>query len=376
MGVSIMKFTMKKELLLEGLNKVSKVVPHKPSMPILGGIYVRCTSQEMLFMGTDATESIIHSIVIGEDCTIEQEGAAVLPKNIVDIAKKLNKDVHVELDGFQATIRSGKAEFQLNCFDPEEYPRIPMTFDSPLLTMKGTEFLDLVNRTAFCVSTSEVRPILQGVQLVFCQDQIHAVATDSHRLGNVRLKGIKSEKEVTFIIPGKTLDNVSKVLNAALDIEIFGTGTNISFRSGNTVYISRLLDGNYPDTTRLIPTEYTSVVNVDRKALIEGLELVNGITDKAAACKMHVNGAIHLSSFASQTGKAQTEIEYGSLEGEKDYELAFSIRYVIEALRSMSAERVDFCYTGAARPFILRPAEDCRNEQVDELQLILPVRTQ
>jgi DNA polymerase III subunit beta len=370
-----MKFTLKKDILLEGLNKVAKVVPSKPSIPIIGGILVRCTQNEMIFTGTDSTETIIHSVAVSEDCTIEQEGATVFPKNIVDIVKKLNKEVHIEMDAAVATIKSGKAVFQLNCFDAEEFLRIPLNLDEPILSLKGTEFIKIVSKTAYCVSTSEVRPILQGVQLVIENEHIHAVATDSHRLGTVRVKGLKSGKEMSFVIPGKTLDTVAKTINPADDVEIFGTRTNISFRSGNTVYVSRLLDGNYPETARLIPTEYRAVVSVDRKALLEGLELVEKVADKAGTCKMHVNGSIHLSSFATQTGKAQIEVEYASLDGEDDFELAFSTKYAIESLKTFSAETVEFCFTGAFRPFVLRPAEDCRNEQMDELQLILPVRT-
>lgn len=374
-----MQLTINPTVLGEALKKVEKVVNPKHGTPILQGIYMEVTEQEIVFVGSDANESFRYMVPVdGENVEVIKPGKTVVSKQITEVLKKFKKDISMNLDGHLLAITSGRSKFDMNTFDPEEYPKLPSyAIEQPTFSFKGTEFHAITKKTVFAASESETRPVLTGVCLDMSGDCMNFVSTDSHRLGRVKTTS-KSGKEMKFVIPAKSLDKLNKTFDLAEDVHVYCESDNqIIFRNGPLVFYCRLLEGNYPDTSRLIPSEFKSELKINRKVFLEELEIVRGIavsTDngKNGIVKLHVNGAATISSHTAQTGKGQSVVEYESIEGEEtEYDISFSAKYLIDALKAIDDDFVFFKYQGNMRPFLVTPCEST----IDELQLILPVRT-
>ncbi|RHW36093.1 DNA polymerase III subunit beta [Neobacillus notoginsengisoli] len=373
-----MHLKINSQTLAEALKKVERVVNVKHQTPILQGIYLEATEQELILIGSDSTESFrFHVPVDGENLEIFEPGKTVLPKQVSDISKKMKKDVELKLTGFKLSLKSGKTEFDLNTFDPEEFPKLPaFELEKPSVTLKGTDFNEFIKKTAFAASDSEVRPLLTGVCLDLNSEGLHLVCTDSHRLGKVKTD-ITNENSLKLVIPAKALDRLGKTFDLQEELHLYCESDNqLIFRSGALIFYCRLLEGNYPDTSRLIPTEFKSEMKINRKEFLNAMDLVKELANaadngKGGVVKLHVNGAATISSHTAQAGKGTVVVDYESLEGEDDYTISFSAKYMLDALKAIDDDFVNFKFQGAMRPFLLTPSES----KYEELQLILPVRT-
>lgn len=373
-----MKINVLAATLIDGLKKVEKVINKNAGIPILQGVFMAVTKQEITLVGSDNTETIIHCMPVdGESIEVFEEGKVVLPKAIIEIVKKFKKTVSLTLKGTTLEIESGRSNFELNCYDVEEYPKISNVadFSNPILTLKGTEFKNLISKTAFAASANEARPILTGVCFEVNKDGLNIVSTDSHRLGKVQLKATV-EHEAKFIVPAKNLENALKAFNDLLDVELFvQDDTQIIFKNGPTYYYTRLLEGNYPDTSRLIPKESKAQMAINRKELLSGLECIAGICNQSETAKgvvkLHINGVVTLSTSQSQTGKGQIEVPYEEFEGMDEFTIALSLHFLTDAIKALSSEVVTFEFTQNLRPVVVTPYQEVDS---NELHLILPVR--
>jgi DNA polymerase III subunit beta len=377
-----MKFKSKKDLLVEGFNKVLKAVKTKTNVPILQGILIEVEQDLIRLTGSDSNETIQHCIPVdGENIEVVETGKTVLPKQIVDITKKLNKEVifSSSSNGLMTKITSGKSEFEINCMDAEEYPKFPQVdLEKPTIILKGDQFQNIIRKTAFAASTSEVRPILQGICFEMQGDCLNLVCTDSHRLSQVSLPTtLVHQVNTRLVIPAKVLDNAVKVSDLQNDVEIFVLEKNILIKNGPTFYMARLLEGNYPDTSRLIPQDFIATITINRKELLNALELISGISSQAdnnnkGVAKLQIGEVVTVSSYQAQTGSGKVEIPFESLEGDVEFTLSFSIKYAIDALKEIDSDFVNFHFTGSMRPFLFTPSEE---NELKELHLILPIRT-
>lgn len=373
-----MHFKIDSNLLAESLKKVEKVVNGKHLIPILQGIYMEVTEQEIILVGSDSTESFRYHIPVdGQKVDVIEPGKTVLPKQITDITKKLKKEIELKLADFNLLIKYGKkSEFNLNTFDPEEYPKLPkFNIDSPTLKIKGTDFNAFVRKTAFAAADTETRPILTGVNLSIEEDCMKLVCTDSHRLGQVLTK-TDTSLSLKLVIPAKSLERMVKTFDSQEDVSVYCESENqVVFKNGALFFYSRLLEGNYPDTSRLIPNDFKSEMKISRKELLDSLDrisgLANGIDGAGGVVKLHVNGAATISTHQSQIGKGVEVVDYEELNGEDNYEISFSAKYMTDALKAIDDDYVLFKYQGNMRPFLVTPV----STDFEEIQLVLPVRT-
>lgn len=372
-----MKININKSLLLEGLNIVSKVVSTKSVIPVLTGILMEVNEENVLLTGSDSTNIISYSIPVdGVTVHVESPGKIILPKQAVEIVKKLKEDISFSLEEKTLKISSDKSKFNLNCMDSEEYPRIPAIKGKPLITLKAHTFQDCINKTAFSAADTDTRPILQGVLFAVDSGALTMVSTDSHRLGRVHYP-IQEETDLfQAVFPAKSLEMMGKVFDRSQDVELYSSDNLIFLKNGQITFASRLLEGNYPETSRLIPQDSRAVMVLNRKEFLNSLELIGGIAKDGnnGIAKLHVNGAANIHASSSEAGKGEVEVFYSSLEGEEDFEISFNIRYAIDALKSMETTDVEFHFNGSMRPFLLTPHEE-DNSELEELQLILPIRT-
>ncbi len=377
-----MRFIIQRDYLLQSVQDVMKAVTSRTTIPILTGIKIVVSEEGVTLTGSDSDVSIESFIPKEEDgneiVEIKQTGSIVLQaKFFSEIVRKLPTDT-VEIDvenHLQTVIRSGKSEFNLNGLDAEEYPHLPQIAEENVFRIPTDLLKSLIRQTVFAVSTSETRPILTGVNWKVEDNELTCIATDSHRLA---LRKAKLETEAVgkhnVVIPGKSLTELSKILDdtsAMVDIVI--TENQVLFKTKHLLFFSRLLEGNYPDTARLIPNERKTDVVVNTKEFLQAIDRASLLAKegKNNVVKFALNegNIIEVSSNTPEIGKVVEEISAQSVEGE-ELKISFSAKYMMDALKALEGTEIQISFTGAMRPFVIRPLND---EAI--LQLILPVRT-
>ncbi|RFU67251.1 DNA polymerase III subunit beta [Peribacillus saganii] len=377
-----MKFTIQRDRLVQSVQDVLKAVTSRTTIPILTGIKLDVTRDGVTLTGSDSDISIESFIPAEEEgneiVEIKDTGKIVLNARFFsEIVKKLPLNtVEIEvLVNFQTIIRSGKAEFNLNGLDAEEYPHLPQVEEENSFKLPTDLLKTLIRQTVFAVSASETRPILTGVNLKVEGDELTCIATDSHRLAMRKAK-IETEVkgEYNVVIPGKSLNELSKILDDNNEpISIVITDNQVLFKAKNLLFFSRLLEGNYPDTSRLIPAESKTDVTVHTKEFLQAIDraslLARESRNNVVKLSTLEGKVIEISSNTPEVGKVVEEIQAQSIDGE-ELKISFSAKYVMEALKALEGTDITINFTGAMRPFVIRSLHD--NSM---LQLILPVRT-
>ena len=379
-----MNISIQKDALLKGVQDVIKAVAVRTTIPILVGIKIEGDERGVTLTGSDSDISIQSFIPKEENGTklvdVLQPGAIVLQARFFsEIIRKLPGDiVDIRVEDQQNTvITSGNAEFVIHGLDAEEYPRLPMLEADNSISIPSDLLKTLIKQTVFAVSTSETRPILTGVHWMIKNNELVAVATDSHRLAMKRValdETIEKEREFDIVIPGKSLNELTKVLEDRNDpVEIVFTQNQILFQMKNLLFYSRLLEGNYPDTSRLIPTDSKTVVKVNAKEFYEAVDRASLLAreGKNNVVKFSTleDNIFEISSFTPEIGQVVEQVKGLAKEGE-DIKISYNAKYMMDALRAVDGTEVTIYFTGTMRPFIVKADGD---ESI--IQLLLPVRT-
>ncbi|ADE67143.1 MULTISPECIES: DNA polymerase III subunit beta [Priestia] len=377
-----MKFIIQKDYLVQSVQDVMKAVSSRTTIPILTGIKIVATEEGVTLTGSDSDisiESFIPNEEEGKEIVdIQKPGSVVLPARFFsEIVKKLPKDI-VELDvqsHFLTIIRSGKAEFNLNGLDAEEYPHLPQIEENNMFRLPTDLLKNMIRQTVFAVSTSETRPILTGVNWKVDGKELTCIATDSHRLA-LRKATIETGNEATYnvVIPGKSLSEFSKILDDSHElVDIVITENQVLFKTKHLLFFSRLLDGNYPDTSRLIPADSKTDVILNVKEFLQSIDRASLLAREGRNNVVKLStldeGIVEISSNSPEIGKVIEEVQSQSISGE-ELKISFSAKYMLDALKALEGTDIKINFTGAMRPFVIRTLEDD-----SMLQLILPVRT-
>ncbi|WP_304652800.1 DNA polymerase III subunit beta [uncultured Ligilactobacillus sp.] len=378
-----MKFTVHRTAFIQYLNDVQRAISSKAALEILSGIKLDLSEDGLTMTGSNSDISIETVISIADEnaaLNIEKAGSVVLPARFFnEIVKKLPEDsLSVEVnDRFQATIRSGSAEFIINGLDPDDYPHLPEIDSREQLTLPGDVLKQVINQTVIAASKQETRPILTGIHLAIKDGQLLAVATDSHRLSQRKLSlNGDSAADYDIIVPGQSMNELAKMLgDLSEDIEIQISENQILFILGNTSFYSRLLEGNYPDTERLIPQNSTTTLEINAPAFLRAIERASLLSHEGRnnVVKLSMQSGTAqatLYSNSPEVGNVEEELTFNKLEG-NDLDISFNPDYMKDALRSFGQSEVTLNFTMPLRPFTLVPSE----AQGEFIQLITPVRT-
>jgi DNA polymerase-3 subunit beta len=379
-----MHIIIQRDYLAQAVGQVSKAVSSRTTIPILTGIKLSVTHTECHLTGSDSDISIQSYIPMQVDekdiVKVNKIGSVVLPaKYLAEIVKKL-PDAFIEIEvmpQFMTMIRSGKTEFTLNGLDPDEYPRLPQIEEDKVINVSSNVFKNAVRQTAFAVSTQESRPILTGVMWQLNEGLLKLVATDSHRLAQ-KLIQVEAEQDLQLqnvVIPGRSLYELSRIIeDEDTDLEIVVSQQQILVRANHILFMSRLLDGTYPDTTRIIPQQSKTVIQVETKLLLQAIERAS-LLAKDAKHLVHLSvepdKQLQITSFTPEVGKVVEELQANHIEGE-ELKISFNAKFVIDALRVIESQGITISFTGSMSPFIIRPQGEA-NSRI--LHLILPVRT-
>ncbi|KJY62663.1 MULTISPECIES: DNA polymerase III subunit beta [Lactobacillus] len=375
-----MKFTVNRNLFVDNLNNVMHAISSRATIPILSGIKLNLTEDELILTGSDTDISIEIHIPVSEDLTVESTGSVVLPARFFsEIIRRLpGKEFSLEVkESFQTQIISENSEFIINGLDANNYPRLPEIADESSFVISGKTFREIINETQFAVATQESRLVLTGVHFNFSSDKIHAVATDSHRLSSRALTLENGPQVKTdLIIPGKSLLELARIIGETdPEIKVCPGENQVLFEIGNILFYSRLLEGSYPDTERLIPTESTTTVEFDLAELSSALDRASLLTHAGRNNVVDLtldteNQTAKLSGESAEIGNVEEDVSFKKLEG-KNLKISFNPDYLRDALRASVTDAVVMDFTQPLRPFTVNPDKD----EIDFVQLITPVRT-
>ncbi|WP_404460101.1 DNA polymerase III subunit beta [Sutcliffiella horikoshii] len=377
-----MKFIIQRDKLVQSVQDVLKAVSSRTTIPILTGIKIVATEEGVTLTGSDSDISIESFIPCEEDGSenveVKTGGSVVLQARFFsEIIKKLPMDtVEIEVQNqYVTTIRSGKSEFNLNGQDAAEYPHLPQVEEQNVFRVPTDLLKNIIRQTVFAVSTSETRPILTGVNWKLENHELICIATDSHRLA-LRKAKVEAENDITcnVVIPGKSLNELNKILddtNELLDIVV--TENQVLFKAKNILFFSRLLDGNYPDTSRLIPAESKTDITVTTKDFLQAIDRASLLAREGRNNVVKLatleSDTLEVSSNSPEVGKVVEQVQSNSIDGE-ELKISFSAKYMMDALKALEGNEILINFTGAMRPFVIKTLHDD-----SMLQLILPVRT-
>ena len=377
-----MHFIINKDKLVHAIQHISKAVSTKTTIPILTGIKFEIEQKGLLLTGSDSDITIQIFIptheLDKEVIKVFESGQLILPKYVVDIVKKLpNEEIEFKIvDHLSVIIKSGLSEFRLNGFDAEEYPSMPHISEDNLFSIQSSLLKTMIKQTIFAVSTVESRPILTGVLWQLKDNTLRFVATDSHRLA-IRESMVDGGSDLSFnniVVPGKALNELSQIIDDdQSNVEVIVTENQILFKIDHIIFLSRLLDGTYPDISRIIPENGKTMLTLKTKDLLESIERASLIAkdSKNNVVKLDIldNSMLEISSNLPEIGKVTEQVVAKEFEGEK-VKISFNSKYMIDALKTVDSQEIIIEFTGALSPFVMKPVEE-----IKMLHLILPVRT-
>ncbi|NLB98261.1 MAG: DNA polymerase III subunit beta [Lactobacillales bacterium] len=382
-----MKFTINRSKFTKSLTDVLRAISSRTTIPVLTGVKMTIDQSGLMLSGSDSDISIeVFIPVSDEDNQLEviKEGGIVLPARIFnEIVRKLSDEkLTIEVgDNFQTSITSAHAAFNINSIDVDNYPNFPVIDSNEVITLPTTLFKQVIQHTVIATSTQESRPILTGVNITIENGQLKAVATDSHRLSQriipITVPESLKDKSYKVIIPGKSLTELSKIIEDQDTIEMMVTQNQVLFKAENLYFYSRLLEGYYPDTNRLIPANSATELTINANDLLQATDRASLLSHegKNNVIKLSISdNHVELSGNSPEIGTVEEELEYIEAKGDS-LVISFNPDYLKDALRTFGHQNVIIGFTAPIRPFTVIPADDNTEISQSFIQLITPVRT-
>jgi DNA polymerase-3 subunit beta len=370
-----MKVTIERNSLLKTLGHVQSVVERRNTIPILSNVMFEADGDMVAMTATDLDIAIIERT----GANVAQPGATTVPAHtLFDIVRKLPDGSEVELtleDSERLVVKAGRSRFTLACLDKEDFPvmnegDMPHRFD-----LAAEELKRLIDKARFAISTEETRYYLNGIYLHVANSEdgqrLRAVATDGHRLAQVEQDVPEGSAGMPgIIIPRKTVGEVRKLIDEFEgNVSISLSDTKIRFAFDGAVITSKLIDGTFPDYSRVIPEGNDKVLEMDCRTFAEATDRVSTISsDKTRSVKLSLaEDALTLSVNSPDSGTATEELaaSYGS----DALEIGFNSRYLLDILAQIEGETVQVYLADPSAPTVLR-------DMVDEgaLYVLMPMR--
>ncbi len=355
-----MKLTIDRMSLLRPLGHVQSVVERRNTIPILANVVLEAKSGALSMTATDMDMDIATEV----GCSVVSDGTTTVSAHLLyDIARKLPDGSEVELavaDG-HATITAGRSNFRLPTLPVEDFPAINSTDSSVSFTVTAADMRDLIDATRFAISTEETRYYLNGIYLhKMDEGDLCAVATDGPRLALTRQSLPAGAAGMpSIILPRKAVTELRKLLDDFDgDVTVALSDTRAEFTFGTVRLKSKLIDGTFPDYTRVIPQGNDRVMRVDAAAFSAAVDRVSTISsEKSRSVKLRLQpGMLNLSASSTDASSAveELEVEYDGPE----MEIGFNARYLLDIAGQVNNEMVEFALADQGSPSLVRAPGD------------------
>ena len=365
-----MRFTCEKNMLVAGLNITGRTVAQKSSLSVIEGILCKA-GLGLSLTGYNMETAITYQI----DAEVADPGECILPARLFgDIIRRLPEGpvTVVVDDNFRVSIRSGYASFTISAENAEDYPELPDVGSGRSDSIPQCALKELIGGTIFAVSENQGRPIHTGVKFEVDDSTISAIAVDGFRLAR---KTYHTEaptgRTMSFVVPAQGLKEVEKILVDSEDTAAFTLGQkHILYQVGNATLICRLLEGEFLDWRRVVPTNCPIKLTAHVGDLTSSIERVGLVVSEKYKSPVRC-------VFGNQVLQMRTNTTIGAAEDQcsiagdgKELEIGFNVRYLADALRAIPSEEVVLELTNGLSPIVLTPADD----KYDYAYMVLPVR--
>jgi DNA polymerase III subunit beta len=369
-----MNFNISRDNFFKALQKVINVIPSKSTVEILYNVLISAKDNKLSITATDLEITQI----AWTDCNVTEDGEITIPgKLLLDIIREL-PDVDINFnsdDNFKILIKSELGEYKLSGESKNEYPSVPVVDSSLNVTIDNPSLKLMVEKTIFACSTDHFRPALTGVLCQIMEKEYRMVATDGHRLVKIidtDFSGNGFTRDL--IIPTKALNFVARNLPESGNQKITLSENHVLFDLPDTKIYSRIINEPYPDYDRVIPSEFTKELIIDRAKLISSVKRVSLFSNP-------ITSQVKIALSENKINISAQDIDFGGEANENiscDYngeslEIAYNANYLIDILRHLDSENVKFTVNDADGPALIFPDES-KKGNLNVVMLIMPVR--
>ncbi len=360
-----MRVTIERSNLLKSLSHVHRVVERRNTIPILSNVLIRAVGGELQFKATDLDLEIFETV----PAVVEQAGGTTVPAHMLhDIVRKLPDGSEVmfssEPDGNSIKVNAGRSKFTLQCLPDSDFPDITAgefthTFRMPASALRG-----LIEHTQFAISTEETRYYLNGIYFHTTEDDgtlvLRAVATDGHRLARAQIEApAGSEGMLGIIVPRKAVGEIQKLVedpDATVSVEV--SESKLRLTVDGVVLTTKLIDGTFPDYSRVIPLGNDKELRIDRGSFSSAVDRVSTVSsERGRAVKLSIEpGQITLSVNNPESGSASEElaVDYDS----DPLEIGFNSRYLLDIAGQLEGSEAIFLFSDPGSPTLVRDPSD------------------
>ncbi|WP_026400122.1 DNA polymerase III subunit beta [Acholeplasma equifetale] len=374
-----MNFTIDRDVLLNHLIHVQKGLPVKTPLPILHAIKFEVFSDYIQLTASNS-DIAIQVLIDDESLRVNKTGKVALPgRYFIEIIRKVAaQQIEVALQEERLlVIRADRSEFKLKLMDVDDYPEVDFLDLNDPVILSADIIKQIIRETNFATADNEKRPILTGVNFKYENNHLFAVATDSYRLSQKNLKIRTHSKSFNIVIPNKSLDELSKILDHTHeDVEVYINPNKVLFKMNKIWFQTRLLEGTYPDTQKIVPVDFQTVLTFNKDELLAAVDRVSLLSPRDRESNYNIikltlrpDQVVEISSTNTEVGDAKEEViptadPVGGL-----ISIAFSSKYLNEALKAFNSSEITLNFAGEIKPFVIKG-----NLDEDLLHLILPVR--
>ena len=363
-----MKFRCDGLELSEAISVVSKAISNKTTSQILEGIKMVCADDKLILSATDLEMSIEKTI----RAEVETCGETVVPGRLFGeyIKKLTNEQIECELnERNQLRISYTDSEGTLQCMDIAEFPQLREVEKNSFFEIQKEDFKALINNVFYAVAQDDSRPILKGVLLETTGNQIKAVAVDGCRLSIANKTLVNSTADFKIIVPGKNIYEIMKMMDNEGSIKIFIHSNNIMVDFGDTIVITRLIDGQFINYRQIVPKDFATTVTINKEQLEDAIDRASVLSriDKNNLVKFDIREKNLMLTSNSEIGNTKENITVG-VKG-NDLNISFNSKYFSDCLRVIDNPYVKMNFNSAIQPCVITPCEGD-----DFVFLILPVK--
>jgi DNA polymerase-3 subunit beta len=340
-----MNLTIAKEQLLSGLQAVQNIVGARTTLPILSNVLLRADGSRLELTATDLDVTITS----GVEATVKKPGATTLPvKKLVGIARELtNSEIEMDVDEKNlCSLRSGSSFFKIRGLGAEEFPPLPKFKEEKKVTLPQEKIRGMMKKTAFAMSTDESRYVLNGIFVCLKEHKLTMVATDGRRLAMVDEEvDVPDRSQAEFIVPAKAVNELNRLWQDKGDVDINFSENQAAFllkdeKGLNTLLVTKLIEGSYPNYRQVIPNETKERVALAREEFMHALRRAEIMTsDKQNSVKLNfAKNNLAITANSPDVGEARESLAI-NYKG-KDLAIAFNPSYVIEPLSALADDEV------------------------------------
>ena len=358
---------------------VSRGVSARSTIQLLGGILLEAGDGVVRLSSTDMEISVQTS----SPAEVEEEGRVVIPARIFnDIVRSLpSGSFSLEHDDSGGTVRlaAGENEYRIRTYAADDFPQLPGFDAEAAFRMSGDLLVETVEKVSRSYSRDETRPVLTGILISFEENRVRMVTTDSYRLSikETELATTAFEGSREAIIPARAMQEVARIFGSEGEdeVEVSLSENQALFRIGDVLFGTRLIDGNFPEYRRLLPTTFEREISVNREDLMGTLRRVNLFaqrqTPPVPVSLSFSNGAVEVIVRNGEVGEAHERLPATS---EDDFLISFNPGYLLDGVSAIDTEKVVFKLNEALKPGLIVPGVDGEEEEPDFLYLIMPMR--